>query len=88
MTVAANSAFSRDIARVLHPYTHLKKHEQNGPLIIARGEGIRVIDEDGKSYIDGLAGSVVRLARLQRAAACRSGPAAACDAALLPLIRA
>jgi 4-aminobutyrate--pyruvate transaminase len=53
---AANSAFSRDIAHVLHPYTNLKKHQQNGPLIIARGEGIRVIDEQGKAYIDGLAG--------------------------------
>ena len=56
MTFAANSAFSRDIAHVLHPYTNLKKHQQNGPLIIARGEGIRVIDEQGKAYIDGLAG--------------------------------
>jgi len=56
VNVAANSAFSRDIAHVLHPYTHLKKHQQKGPLIIARGEGIRVIDEDGRSYIDGLAG--------------------------------
>jgi 4-aminobutyrate---pyruvate transaminase len=56
VNVAANSAFSRDIAHVLHPYTHLKKHEQRGPLIITRGEGIRVIDEDGKSYIEGLSG--------------------------------
>jgi 4-aminobutyrate---pyruvate transaminase len=56
VTFAANSAFSRDIAHVLHPYTNLKKHQQNGPLIIARGEGIRVIDEQGKAYIDGLAG--------------------------------
>jgi 4-aminobutyrate---pyruvate transaminase len=56
VTFAANSAFSRDIANVLHPYTNLKKHQQNGPLIIARGEGIRVIDEQGKTYIDGLAG--------------------------------
>ena len=56
VTFAANSAFSRDIANVLHPYTNLKKHQQNGPLIIARGEGIRVIDEQGKAYIDGLAG--------------------------------
>ena len=56
MNVAANSAFRRDIAHVLHPYTHLKKHQQKGPLIIARGDGIRVFDEDGKSYIDGLAG--------------------------------
>ncbi len=56
MTFSANSAFRRDIAHILHPYTNLKKHEQNGPLIITRGEGIRVIDEQGKAYIDGLAG--------------------------------
>jgi len=56
VTFAANSAFSRDIAHVLHPYTNLKKHQQNGPLIITRGDGIRVIDEEGKGYIDGLAG--------------------------------
>jgi len=56
VTFAANSAFSRDIAHVLHPYTNLKKHQQNGPLIITRGEGIRVIDDEGKAYIDGLAG--------------------------------
>jgi 4-aminobutyrate--pyruvate transaminase len=53
---APNSAFSRDIAHVLHPYTNLKKHQQKGPLIIARGEGVRVIDEQGKAYVDGLAG--------------------------------
>ena len=56
MNFAPNSAFSRDIAHVLHPYTNLKKHQQKGPLIIARGEGVRVIDEQGKAYIDGLAG--------------------------------
>jgi 4-aminobutyrate---pyruvate transaminase len=56
VTFAANSAFSRDVAHVLHPYTDLKKHQQSGPLIIVRGDGIRVIDEQGKAYIDGLAG--------------------------------
>ena len=56
MNFAPNSAFSRDVAHVLHPYTNLKKHQQKGPLIIARGEGVRVIDEQGKAYIDGLAG--------------------------------
>ncbi len=56
MTFAGNSAFSRDIAHVLHPYTNLRRHQQKGPLIITRGEGIRVIDEQGKVYIDGLAG--------------------------------
>jgi adenosylmethionine-8-amino-7-oxononanoate aminotransferase len=56
VTFAVNSAFSRDIAHVLHPYTNLKKHQRNGPLIIARGEGIRVIDEQGRAYVDALAG--------------------------------
>jgi 4-aminobutyrate---pyruvate transaminase len=56
VTVAANSAFSRDVARVLHPYTDLKKHEKKGPFIIARGEGIRLFDQEGRAYIDGLAG--------------------------------
>ena len=56
MNIAPNSALGRDVAHVLHPYTNLKTHQLNGPLIIARGDGIRVIDEEGKAYIDGLAG--------------------------------
>src|SRR5258708_37616689 len=51
-----NSAASRDIAYNLHPYTHLKKHESEGPLVIAEGKGIHVYDENGKEYIEGLAG--------------------------------
>jgi 4-aminobutyrate--pyruvate transaminase len=51
-----NSAASRDIAFHLHPYTHLKKHESEGPLVITEGKGIYVYDEDGKEYIEGLAG--------------------------------
>ncbi len=51
-----NSAASRDIATVLHPYTHLRKHESEGPLVITGGKGVYVQDEAGKSYIEGLAG--------------------------------
>ncbi len=51
-----NSAASRDIAHHLHPYTHLKKHEAEGPLLITEGKGIYVYDENGKEYIEGLAG--------------------------------
>jgi 4-aminobutyrate---pyruvate transaminase len=51
-----NSAASRDIANHLHPYTHLKKHESEGPLVITEGKGIHVYDENGKEYIEGLAG--------------------------------
>ena len=52
----ANSAAARDIANVLHPYTDLKMHQEAGPVIITRGEGVRVWDDTGKSYIETVAG--------------------------------
>ena len=51
-----NSAAARDIASVLHPYTDLKTHQEQGPMIITRGEGVRVFDEAGKGYIESVAG--------------------------------
>src|SRR5215469_15180436 len=51
-----NSAASRDIAFQLHPYTNLKKHESEGPLVITEGKGVYVYDESGKEYLEGLAG--------------------------------
>ncbi len=56
MTDRGNSAASRDIAYHVHGYTNLKKHQERGPLIMTSGEGIRVQDENGKTYIEGLAG--------------------------------
>ena len=53
---AANSAAARDRAFYAHPYTNLKTHQNTGPLVITRGEGVRVFDENGKAYIEGLAG--------------------------------
>ena len=52
----ANSAAARDIANVMHPYTDLEAHQQAGPVIIARGKGVRVWDESGKEYIESVAG--------------------------------
>jgi 4-aminobutyrate--pyruvate transaminase len=52
----ANSAEARDIASVLHPYTDLQAHLTNGPQVIARGKGVRVFDEEGRSYIESIAG--------------------------------
>ncbi len=51
-----NSAASRDIAYQVHGYTNLKAHLKRGPLIITGGKGVRVTDDSGKSYIEGLAG--------------------------------
>ena len=56
MTAHPNSLAARDIASVLHPYTNLKTHPETGPLVIARGDGVYVEDEDGKRYIEAMSG--------------------------------
>jgi len=53
---SGNSPASRDIAFHIHGYTNLDKHEQTGPHIMSSGSGIRVKDDTGKSYIEGLSG--------------------------------
>ncbi len=52
----ANSAAARDVASVLHPYTDLVSHQTKGPMVIARGQGVRVWDEAGREYIESVAG--------------------------------
>lgn len=56
MNVNVNSLQARDIANILHPYTNAATHAKDGPLVIARGDGICVIDDDGNRYIEGLGG--------------------------------
>ena len=51
-----NSAAARDIANVLHPNTDLRAHLEAGPVVITRGEGVRVFDDTGRGYIEGVAG--------------------------------
>jgi 4-aminobutyrate--pyruvate transaminase len=51
-----NSAAARDIAYHFHPATNARRHEDIGPMIIERGQGVRVYDDHGKEYIEGLAG--------------------------------
>ena len=56
MSDAGNSPASRDIAYLMHPYSNLEKHKETGPLILEKGEGVWVIDDAGKRYIEGMAG--------------------------------
>ncbi len=49
-------AARRDMACLFHPYTNLARHRVDGPLVIVRGEGVRVFDEAGRDYIEGMAG--------------------------------
>ena len=51
-----NSQAARDIAYYFHPATNARRHEEIGPTIMERGKGVYVYDDQGKEYIEGLAG--------------------------------
>jgi 4-aminobutyrate--pyruvate transaminase len=40
----------------LHPYTQPRQLEREGPLVITRGEGVYVYGEDGRRYLEAMAG--------------------------------
>ena len=56
MDSAPNSLAARDIANLIHPYTNLEEHKVHGPCVITRGEGVYVYDDNGKRYLEGMAG--------------------------------
>lgn len=47
---------ARDVEVLLHPNTNLALHENSGAMVLVRGEGVRVWDEGGNEYIEGMAG--------------------------------
>ena len=49
-------AARRDQAFHLHPSTNLRAVQTEGPLVITRGEGVYVYDDEGRRYIEGMAG--------------------------------
>src|SRR5829696_2953793 len=51
-----STAGLRDLTHHLHPYTQLRQLEDEGPLVIVRGDGVEVFDENGNGYIEGMAG--------------------------------
>lgn len=56
MSTTPNSPEARDVAYHLHAYTNAKKHEEVGPLLIDRGEGVYVYDNHGKRYLEAMSG--------------------------------
>ena len=46
----------RDVASILHPFTKPSRHEDEGPLVIVRGDGCWVYDEQGKAYLEAASG--------------------------------
>jgi 4-aminobutyrate--pyruvate transaminase len=51
-----NSLAARDAAVLLHPYTNAIENEAEGAFVVTRGEGVYVYDEDGRKYLDAMAG--------------------------------
>ncbi|MEM9277627.1 MAG: aspartate aminotransferase family protein [Pseudomonadota bacterium] len=51
-----NSPEARDIAYHFHSYTNAIAHAETGPMIIDRGEGVHVWDNQGTKYIEAMAG--------------------------------
>jgi 4-aminobutyrate--pyruvate transaminase len=51
-----NSAAARDVAYYVHPQTSLRRHEQDGPVIVSRGEGVHIYDDAGNRYLETVAG--------------------------------
>ena len=56
MSSNPNSYGARDAKVSLHPYTNARQLEKDGPLVIERGKGVYVYDDQGKEYIEALAG--------------------------------
>ena len=50
------AAARRDLTFHLHPATNLRQVQTEGPLVIVRGEGVYVYDDEGRRYLEGMAG--------------------------------
>ena len=56
MTQPLSNFQTRDAEALLHPFTNAVWLRETGAQVIERGEGVRVFDQAGRSYIEGLAG--------------------------------
>lgn len=56
MDAQPNSPEARDKRYHMHSYTNARLHQEVGPMIIEKGEGIYVEDSNGKRYIEAMAG--------------------------------
>jgi 4-aminobutyrate--pyruvate transaminase len=55
MTLHPNSLSAIDRAHIVHPYANLRANEQGHPLIVTKGDGVFVEDDQGRRYIEGVA---------------------------------
>ncbi len=50
------STGEKDVATHLHSYTNLAALPQTPPLVIVSGDGIHVVDDQGRRYVEGMSG--------------------------------
>lgn len=55
-TLEKSQPWANDIAHVVHPYTNLNVHNEQGPTIVVKGDGCYVYDDKGKRYLEGMSG--------------------------------
>lgn len=51
-----NSVDARDIAYLVHPQTNLAMHNEIGPAVMTRGEGVYITDDQGNQYLEAASG--------------------------------
>ena len=56
MNFVPNSTAARDIKYHIHPHTDFRQHEKTGSMVVAKGEGIYIFDDEGNKYLEGMAG--------------------------------
>ncbi len=56
MTPPLSNFQARDAEALLHPYANAVALRETGAQVIERGEGVRVFDQSGRPFIEGLAG--------------------------------
>lgn len=51
-----DSIEAKDLKHLLHPTTNLAQHQANGPKVLTRAEGAYIWDNQGKQYLEAMAG--------------------------------
>lgn len=54
--IKSDNLVHSDVTYQFHSYTNAQRLREEGPCIMARGDGIYVYDTDGRQYIEGMAG--------------------------------
>ena len=56
MTRTHDDNVRQDVRNLLHPYTPLDKIAVTGPMVIRKGDGVYVEDDQGRRYLEGMSG--------------------------------